>query len=72
VREPAPPDGLTATATVTNGNDERQRQRQRPDPIPQGREVIRNSFDLIAYEPTDTAAWGEPYEKFKTLLPASP
>lgn len=34
----------------------------------QGREVIRNSFDIDHYEPKDTAAWDAAYERFKKLI----
>lgn len=33
----------------------------------QGREVISNSFEMNYYEPTDTAAWDDAYEKFKKV-----
>lgn len=34
----------------------------------QGREVIRNSFDIDTYEPRDTAAWDAAYERFYKLV----
>ena len=34
----------------------------------QGREVIRNSFDIDTYEPRDTAAWDAAYERFVKLV----
>ena len=33
----------------------------------QGREVISNSFEMNYYEPTDTVAWDDAYEKFKKV-----
>ncbi len=34
----------------------------------QGRDVIRNSFDIDTYEPRDTAAWDAAYERFYKLV----
>ncbi len=31
------------------------------------REMIRNSFEMITYEPTDTSQWDEPYKRFVEL-----
>jgi len=36
--------------------------------IAQAREVIRNSFPVEEYEPQNTAAWDEAYEKFLSIL----
>jgi len=36
--------------------------------IAQAREVIRNSFDVEQYEPQNTAAWEEAYERFLTVI----
>lgn len=36
--------------------------------IAQAREVIRNSFAVEQYEPRDTAAWDEAYEKFVKIV----
>jgi len=36
--------------------------------IAEAREVIRNSFDVEQYEPRDTAAWDQAYEKFQKVL----
>ena len=36
--------------------------------ISQAREVIRNSFEIITYEPRDTEAWNDAYVKFKKIL----
>ncbi len=32
------------------------------------REIVRNSTDLITYEPGETEAWGEAYERFLKIL----
>ena len=37
-----------------------------PD-IPTARELIRNSFDVAVYEPTDTARWTDKYPTFEKL-----
>jgi len=31
------------------------------------RQLVRNSFDLVTYEPTEPARWEEPYRKFEQL-----
>lgn len=36
--------------------------------IAEAREVIRNSFPVERYEPQNTAAWDEAYEKFKAVV----
>jgi len=36
--------------------------------IAQAREVIRRSFEVEEYEPHDTAAWDEAYEKFLAIV----
>ena len=36
--------------------------------IGEAREVIRRSFDVESYQPTDTAAWDEAYDKYKTIV----
>ncbi len=36
--------------------------------IAQAREVIRNSFSVEEYQPRDTAAWDEAYEKFVKIV----
>jgi len=36
--------------------------------IAEAREVIRRSFELEEYEPQNTAAWDEAYERFKKIL----
>lgn len=36
--------------------------------VAEAREVIRNSFDIDYYEPKNTEAWDEGYERFKKLL----
>jgi rhamnulokinase len=35
--------------------------------VAEGREVIRRSFELQTYEPQDTEAWNEAYERYLTL-----
>jgi hypothetical protein len=32
------------------------------------REIIRNSFDVVVYEPEQTSEWGEAYERFREIL----
>jgi rhamnulokinase len=39
-----------------------------PD-IKTAREMIRRSFDVVVYEPTDTKQWQEPYQRFQELRP---
>ena len=34
----------------------------------EAREIIRRSQDIKIYEPQDTAAWDEAYERFKKIL----
>ncbi len=36
--------------------------------IAEAREVIRRSFDVEEYEPRNTAAWDEAYDKFLAVL----
>ena len=36
--------------------------------ISQAREVIRNSFDIVTYEPQDVEAWNDAYVKFKEIV----
>lgn len=36
--------------------------------IGQAREIIRNSFEIITYEPRDTEAWNEAYFRFKKII----
>jgi rhamnulokinase len=36
--------------------------------IAQAREVVRRSFRVEEYEPQNTAAWGEAYERFLRIL----
>ncbi len=36
--------------------------------IPQAREVIRRSFDVEQYEPHDTPAWNDAYQRFLKIL----
>jgi rhamnulokinase len=36
--------------------------------LAQAREVVRNSFDMVTYEPTSSAAWNEAYEHFVRML----
>jgi rhamnulokinase len=36
--------------------------------LAEGRAVIRRSFSTERFEPRDTAAWDEAYERFVTLL----
>ncbi|NLK40191.1 MAG: rhamnulokinase [Clostridiales bacterium] len=36
--------------------------------ISQGREIVRNSFELDCYEPAGDATWDEAYERFQKLL----
>ena len=38
--------------------------------IAQAREVIRNSFPVEEYEPQNTAAWDEAYERFSGIVGA--
>ena len=38
--------------------------------LSRGREIIRNSFNLRHYEPTNTKIWDEMYEKFVQYIPA--
>ena len=35
--------------------------------LAEGREIVRNSFDVETYEPQDSAAWDEAYERYKNL-----
>jgi sugar (pentulose or hexulose) kinase len=35
--------------------------------LAQGREIVRNSFDVKRYEPRDTAAWDEAYGRYRKL-----
>jgi rhamnulokinase len=37
--------------------------------LDEGRELIRRSFEVITYEPAETTAWDEAYERFIKLLP---
>ncbi|OIO72871.1 MAG: rhamnulokinase [Elusimicrobia bacterium CG1_02_37_114] len=39
--------------------------------IEEGREFVRNSFELAAYKPKDTTLWDEAYEKFKKIKKSS-
>lgn len=36
--------------------------------VAEAREVVRNSFDIECYEPQNSEAWDEAYERFKTLI----
>jgi len=36
--------------------------------LEEGRQVVRNSFDIEAYEPADQAGWGEAYGRFLALM----
>ena len=38
--------------------------------LAEAREVIRNSFELITYEPRASAQWDEAYARLVRLLPA--
>ncbi|MHC4441088.1 MAG: rhamnulokinase [Planctomycetota bacterium] len=38
-----------------------------PD-IKTARNMIRNSFDVVVYQPTDTEKWQEPYKRFQELM----
>ena len=40
--------------------------------IAQAREVIRNSFAVEQYEPQNTAAWEEAYQRFLAVIEKSP
>ncbi len=35
--------------------------------LAEGREIVRNSFDVETYEPQDTAAWDDAYDRYKKL-----
>ncbi len=34
------------------------------DSISEAREMIRNSFDVITYEPGDTSGWDDAYDRY--------
>ena len=34
----------------------------------EGRQVVKNSFDIAEYEPQDSAAWDEAYENWKKII----
>jgi rhamnulokinase len=36
--------------------------------LAQARALVRRSFGVMAYQPRDTAAWGEAYERYRKLL----
>ncbi|MBQ8509149.1 MAG: rhamnulokinase [Clostridia bacterium] len=36
--------------------------------IAQAREVVRNSFEIVTYEPKPSSVWDEGYERFKKLI----
>lgn len=36
--------------------------------ISEGRQVIKNSFDITKYEPTDSDVWDKAYDKWKNLI----
>jgi rhamnulokinase len=36
--------------------------------VAEAREVIRNSFPVDEYEPQNTTAWDDAYDRFVTLL----
>ncbi len=36
--------------------------------LAEAREVVRRSFDVVTYEPRDSAAWEEPYRRLRTYL----
>jgi rhamnulokinase len=36
--------------------------------LAEGREVVRRSFEVKRYEPRDSAAWHEPYQRFLGFL----
>jgi rhamnulokinase len=39
--------------------------------IAEGRELVKQSFDVVTYEPQDTEQWNEVYERFRELLEKS-
>jgi sugar (pentulose or hexulose) kinase len=36
--------------------------------INEGRQVVKNSFDIATYEPQDSEAWDAAYEKWKEII----
>jgi len=39
--------------------------------LAQGREIVRNSFDVKRYEPQNTASWDDAYARYRKVLTAS-
>jgi len=39
--------------------------------LAQGREIVRNSFDVKRYEPRNTASWDDAYARYRKVLTAS-
>jgi len=36
--------------------------------LKEGRQIVRESFDLVTYEPADGAGWDESHERLLALL----
>ena len=36
--------------------------------LKEGRQIVRNSFDITEYKPENTEAWDEAYAKWKEII----
>ena len=38
------------------------------DSLEEGRQVVRNSFDVVTYEPSGGSEWDEAYDRFLAVM----